>query len=600
MTPETRPADREAVAEPDVGPVLLALIAGVGGSIVAEMTEILRRTARSPVLAIGNDFSNAVFGVVDGRPEMVFQGEDQPVHLGGMLVAVKDVALRFGDDVRGGDVIVRNDPRSGGSHLPDVDVIAPVVVGGEVVAWVCSRAHMGDIGGPEPGGFNPDAEDVFAEGLIISPVKLVDAGEIRDDVWDLLLANVRTPDLQRGDMGAQMSAVAVASRRLRELCERHGSASVGAAFRALLDRAERMARDEIRALPDGTYSGSAPIQDDGHGSSDAVIGCEIEISGDTMAIKVVSPPVCASYRNCYPGSTIGAIYLAFLTVLPPGLPVNEGLYRPLDIDLGPEGTMLNARMPAACGLSTCNPWENLVETLCDAFAQCAPHRAFAGWSHVCCSAISGVDPRHGEPYGGLVHATYQGGAGAVHGLDGGPLWGTIAAAGAPQVGDVEVLESRMPLRIHRYEFATDSGCPGRWRGGLGATLELEILDHEATVSHFGDGTKFPPPSRLDGGTPADGERRLHRKALVRDGVESILPLHSVAVAPPGTRLVVETSGGGGVGPARERSTDAVARDVRDGVVTVESARDEYGVALEAGTFEVDEIETARLREGDRS
>jgi N-methylhydantoinase B len=278
------------------------------------------------------------------------------------------------------------------------------------------------------------------------------------------------------------------------------------------------------------------------------------------------------------------------------LPINEGLYRPVSIDLGPQGTMLNAARPAACSLSTGNPWENVFEAVTDAFSKIVPQRSCAGWAHVACSSVSGIDPRYGEPYGGLMHVTYHGGSGAVYSTDGGHLWGSIVAAGAPQVGDVELLELRLPLEFHRYELVTDSPCPGTWRGGCGAELELEIVDHEAVITHFGDGTRFPPPSRLDGGSTLDADRRVHRKSIVRaDGAVEPLPMHSVVTAGHGERLIVRTPGGGGVGSPVARPPERVAEDVRHGFVSLSLAGIEYGVVLDPETLAVDQEATARLR-----
>jgi N-methylhydantoinase B len=196
-----------------------------------------------------------------------------------------------------------------------------------------------------------------------------------------------------------------------------------------------------------------------------------------------------------------------------------------------------------------------------------------------------------------MHVTYHGGAGAVSGADGGPLWGAIVAAGAPQVGDIELLELRLPLHFHRYELAQDSACPGRWRGGLGAVLELEIVDHDAVVTHFGDGTLYPPPSRLGGGSPADLRTRVHTKAIIRSGgIREPLPLHAVVTAHAGERLLVMTPGGGGVGDPHERPSELVSLDAQNGLISVASARDEYAVILDPVSFDVDADATAALRQ----
>lgn len=564
----------------EVDPITLGVVHGALASAVREMTAVIERTARSPIIAISHDFSNAVYTAANGLPEMVIQGEDQPVHLGGMLQSVKTVAARFRDEIEPGDVIARNEPDTGGSHLVDIDLIAPIFVDGRPVAWACSRAHMADIGGPVPSGYNPYAEDLFAEGLVIPPIKVVAAGRPREDVWDLLLANVRLPELMRGDLGAQLSAVRAAVRRLEALYARYGAADVDAASVELLDRAERLMRAQVARMPDGVYEGEAWIQDDGRGTPDARIGCRIDVRGDELAIAIDSPPMCRSYRNSYAACTLGAVYYAVISALEPGLPINEGLYRPLRVDLGPAGTMLNAVRPAACVMSTGDVWCIVFDAVADALSKVVPERACAGWTRCSINGISGIDPRTGNPYGGLMGITLAGGAGAVTGRDGGGLWGIIATGGAAMTGDAELLEFRLPLAIHRHELLPDSACPGRWRGHPGAILDIEVVGHRATVSHVGDGTRFPPPSRLGGGAPSDAGTRVYRRLVVHpDGREEPLPLHAVVELGDGDRLVSLIPGGGGVGPATERDPARVAADVRAGLVTRAAALADYGVRV---------------------
>src|SRR3984893_15327145 len=246
-------------------PITLAAVAGTFDSCIREMTITMRRVAMSPVLAIGNDFSNAIF---DGQARMLLQGQDQPVHLGAMILACKEVARYFGDDLHPGDVIYHNDPRTGGSHLQDMTLYKPVFFGHALLFWTVNRSPMNETGGPPAGGYNPLAEEIWAEGLRIPPVKVYDRHVPRRDVIDLLLTNFRTRRQFRGDFGAQVAACTLAERRLRGLVERYGVEVVKVCMEALLDRAERLMREEISEMPDGRYEGRAVIEDDGHGSGD--------------------------------------------------------------------------------------------------------------------------------------------------------------------------------------------------------------------------------------------------------------------------------------------------------------------------------------------
>ncbi len=576
-------------------PITLAVVAGALASIVREMSVVIERTARSPVVALSHDYSNAVYTMANGSPEMIVQGHDQPCHLGGMLASVKSVAGRYGDEVARGDVIVGNDPDLNGTHLPDIDIIQPIFFADRLVGWACSRAHEVDIGGPNPGGYNPLAADIYAEGLRIPPIKLVEGGRVREDVWSFILANVRSPHLLRGDMGAQLSAVRIATRRVQELFEKYGLEAVESSMVELLDRAERLMRAQIASMPDGVYTGGQWIQEDGRGAPDALVGCSIEVAGDEMKISLDSPPACKSYRNSYGGLTTGAVYFGVISGLEPGLPINEGLYRPLEVDLGPRGTMLNAEHPAACAMSTGDIWSTVFDAVCDAMSNVVPERACAGWTRVAIFEVAGIDPRYGQHYSGLLHVALMGGAGAVHGLDGGGLWGVISTGGASTTGDIELLEFRFPLHFFEHELRRDSACPGRWRGAVGATVQFAPVAHSVALTHVGDGTKFPPPSRLGGGSPRDAER-VHTKFIVgRDGSREPIPLHSLKTAEDGQRILVLLPGGGAVGAAFERDPELVRRDVEAGFVSLKAAREEYGVVLDPTSRALDPAATAEMR-----
>jgi N-methylhydantoinase B len=350
-------------------------------------------------------------------------------------------------------------------------------------------------------------------------------------------------------------------------------------------------------MPDGVYEGGQWIQEDGRGAPEARIGCTIEVREDELRISLDSPPAARSYRNSYGGLTLGAVYYGVISGLAPGLPINEGLYRPLKVDLGPAGTMLNAEHPAACAMSTGDIWSIVFDAVCDAMSAIVPGRACAGWTRTAIFGVSGVDPRVGEHYSGLLHVALMGGAGAVHGFDGGGLWGTIPTGGASTTGDIELLEFRLPLHFERHELRCDSACPGRWRGAVGAVAEFEVVGHRAVLAHVGDGTRFPPPSRLGGGSARDIEERVHRKFVIRrDGSSDPIPLHSLKEADAGERILCLLPGGGGVGPALERDPALVARDVAAGFVSLESAREEYGVVIAPGTGGADIAATAELRE----
>ena len=586
----------------DLDPITLAVVGGALDSTVRYMTEIVRNTARSATISIGHDFSTTLFGVFDGIPTMVCQGEDQPVHLGVLIRKLKLGAAYFGEDIAPGDVMYHNDPGTGGNHLPDFSMYRPLFFDGELFAWAAITAHMPEIGGPVPGGYNPDAENLFSEGLRVPHIKLCDAGKMRHDIWDFVVCNVRTPEATRADMGAMFSALGMAEPRMTELCEKFGLETVRRCLRRIVGRAEEMARDEILAMPDGTYSGSDTLEGDARGSGDITIRCTLRIDGDRMEVALAGPPQTRSFLNSYQSNSISAVYWAYLSSLGGGMPVNEGLYAPLHVDIGPPGTIVNPTPPAASYACTGVTFGVVFSAVCEALSIANPERACAAWLYQNTVQFGGTDPRDGEPYAYMSHLMSKGGGGAYFGRDGGHMWGIAAAGGANMTGEIELLELRLPMHIVRHELLPDSCCPGRWRGGCGADLEMEIRDPECVATRTGGGILYTPASRLQGGARVDAVERLNRVWIRRaSGEREEFPLHSLRRLSAGDRVYGKVSGGGGVGPPWERDPKAVEADVMSGLVTVEKAGEEYGVAFtgDGDLLRIDEERTEQLRRARR-
>ena len=584
-------------AKDDLSPITLSVVSGTLESTIREMSDIITRTARSVVIAIGRDFSATLFGHLSGVPIMVALGDDQPIHLGDLLLKVKEGATYFGSDIAPGDVVLQNDPASGGNHLPDISMYKPIFAEKKLIAWAAVTCHISDVGGPVPGGFNPDADSLFAEGLRIPHVKIVDSGRSREDVWNFIVSNVRTPETMRGDMGAMLSAVNTGEKRVVELCEKYGVATVQQCMQRLVERAEEASRAEIRSMPDGVYNGSAVMEGDGRETGDIKIECSLEIKGDEIYVDFSAPPQTKSDINAYKNNSMSAVYLAFVTSLSSDLPMNEGLYKPLHVNLGPVGTVINAAAPAACYTSTGPTYGLVFDAVTDALSKANPERACPGWSYVQVVSFNGVDPRDGEPFSYLSHFASEGGGGAYYGHDGGHMWGCISTAGASTTGDVELIEFRVPVHVRRLELFPDSGCPGKWRGGLGALLDVEVQCDDCLVTVTGAGSRFAPASRLGGGSRVGDENRVNRKWVQRpSGDMEELPLRAMATLQEGDRLVGQVGGGGAVGPPWERDLQAVEEDVRNGLVSPERARGEYGVVIDEPGLPADLDQTRTLRE----
>jgi N-methylhydantoinase B len=582
-------SERLAV-RPTIDSITLAVIAGVLNSTVRQMTLTMERTARSPIFKLAHDYSNAVF---DWVPRMAVQGADLPIHLGSLMHATKAVAAYFGDDVHAGDVFYHNDPASGGSHYQDMCMFKPVFFEDEILFWAANKAHMDDTGGDVAGGYNPLSEEIYAEGLRITPLRIHDRGVPRRDVLDLIVNNVRTQAQQRNDMGAQLAALQIAERNLLALLGRYGREVVRAAVDRILDIGEENMRRAIDAMPDGVFEGSAPVEDDGR-SGEMEVRCRLEIEGDEMRVAISSPPQARSYINSYWANTLSSIYYGVLTYAAIPLPYNEGLYRPIHADVGEPGTLTNASFPAPCSASTTTIGDNITDAVRDALSKAAPQRAVAGWAHCAGTNQIGTDPRTNEFYTFNMIIGTGGGGGATYGLDGWHCLNTTAGGGGILTGDIELLEHEYPVKIHRYELRPDSAGAGRWRGGLAPVFEEEPDGHEAELVLWGEGFKYPAPGLL-GARSGSLEGKVARKYLLEDGVATELPWHGVVPIRSGQVLRTCPPGGGGVGDPFERDVAAVLADVRDGLVSIEAARGEYGVAVDPATVTVDVAETARLR-----
>ncbi len=575
----------------NVDRITLSVVRGVLETTQREMTLTLEKTARSSVFNTAHDYSNAIF---NHRAEMILQGQDIPIHLGSLMPAMKAVAGYFADDTNEGDVIYHNDPRYMGSHILDCCMYNPVFYKGELVFWTVCKGHVTDIGGPVPAGYNPDAKELYAEGLHIPPVKLWDRGKERKDVVNFMLSNMRARRDQEGDLRAQYGAVKVGERNLIALLDKYGVKTVQACIDELMDMADRQMRALIGSLPDGVYEDSALVEDAGHGYGDLEIKARIEIRGDTCKIAINSPPQIPYFINSYAGNTVSGVYLGLMMFAQVDPPYNEGLYRCVELDLGPKGTLCNAVEPAPCVNCTTTPMETLADAVRKALEKAAPDRAVASWGHANGVNIAGQDTRNNEEYVSMILASIISGAGATAYMDGWHACGPQCCFGALTSGDIEVLEYSYPIIIHRYSLMTDSGGAGKFRGGSGTVWEVEPLDHEMTVITFGEGRRFPALGAAGAHSELNDAKVGRLVVHTADG-EKIYRDNVVVTIKPGERAANHNPGGGGYGNPFERPVERVADDVRNGMVSVAGARADYGVVMDPATRGVDQEATTRLR-----
>ncbi len=521
-------------------PTRLEIFKNLFHSVAEEMGGALRRSAFSPNIKERRDYSCAVF---DAAGEVLAMGDHMPVHLGSlpMSVAAAREALEFGP----GDVALLNDPYAGGTHLPDLTMVMPVYLTGErrPMFYVANRAHHADVGGAQPGSMGL-AREIFQEGIRIPPVKVLEGGKVKRDVMVLLLANVRTPREREGDLTAQIAACRIGERRLGEMVVKYGRPEVARYARHLLDYSEKMMRAVLRGIPNGVHSAVDFLDDDGIRARPVKIAATIRIREERAEVDFTgSARQCAGSVNAVRAIVESAVFYVFRCLLDEQVPATSGLMRPIRV-IAPEGTVVNARPPAAVAAGNVETSQRIVDTLLRALAKAIPERIPAASQGTMNNlTLGGADPRRGgAPF--AYYETIAGGMGARPGADG--ISGVHTHMTNSLNTPIEALEHAFPVRVRRYGLRRGSGGSGLHRGGDGVIREIEFLT-ETQVGLLSDRRKFAPYG-LRGGRPgAKG-----KSTLTIRGVTRMLPSKCSFYAPAGSVLTVETPGGGGWGKAPSR------------------------------------------------
>lgn len=510
-------------------PITLAVLYHGLSGVAAEMSAALIRTAFSPNIKERRDCSSAVF---DQEGNLVAQAENIPVHLGAMPFSVR-AALLGVRDWKPEDIVILNDPYHGGAHLPDITFVAPVFLDEEIIAFVANRAHHADVGGMVPGSLPPEAREIFQEGLRIPPAKLWRAGQLDIDLWNIILANVRTPWEREGDLLAQKAAVETGIRRITALAERYGKNGLREAFCALQKYAEERMRNAIRQIPPGVYEFTDFLDE----------GVQVRVSVRVNEEEIVVDFSGSSAQVDFPVNaplavTASAVYYAFRALLDPEIPASAGSWRPIRI-LAPEGTVVNARPPAAVGGGNLELSQRIVDAIFGAMAKALPGRVPAASQGTMNNLlIGGIDPRTGKPY--TFYETIGGGMGGRPGKPG--LNGVHTHMTNTLNTPVEALEIAYPLRVERYELRDGSAGAGKYPGGMGIRRDIRILGHSAVVSILADRRKTRPWGLCGGKDGAAGE-----DFLILEGEEKPIPSKGTIVVPPNGIISIRTPGGGGYG-----------------------------------------------------
>ena len=567
-------------------PIVLALVQNRLDHISRQMGWVMTRTARSPIFSQSHDFSCFI---ADPDGTLVSQADGIPIHTGGGGFAVRALLRDFPGDIDDGDVFVQNDPyTAGGNHLPDWVIARPVFVDGNLVAFACNRAHQADIGGGAAGTYNSEAREIFHEGIRLPAMKLIEKGETRQDIWRLLMINTRMAEALDGDLRAMIGSTRIGADRIAALVKELGMGEYRAYFEGILEHADRSFRRCVTTIPDGDYRAEEAIDNDCFEPLDDAIRVRLGVRGDALEVDFTgTAPQVQGFKNSSVANTWSAVYMALASYFDPDLPRNEGTFRTVTIT-APEGTIINARPPAAMTMNTVFVAHEIVHAIWKTLNQALPERSCAGWAKAIHGTTSGRTD--GESPFVMYHWNSAPGGGGVEGRDGFNQIGHLIALGGLVLPNVETYERLYPVLFKRQEFRTDAAGPGTYRGGTGCHFEVQV-NVDGEYAFRGEGLYTPSCFGAAGGRAGEvGQMDL----TFADGSMEPAPKYAVRHHGPLTLRSV-SPGGGGWGEPRQREPGRVLRDVRDGVVSRKAGEEIYGVAVSADGKSVDEAATAALR-----
>jgi len=566
-------------------PVTIEIIRNAFLAAAEDMRAVLVRSAFSPVIYEAKDCS---VGLFNEKAELLGQAPGLPFFLGALSEMVQVVIETIGlPNFEAGDVFILNDPYLTGSHLNDVDILSPVVYQGDLVGFAVTRAHWRDLGGKDA-AYMVDSTEIYQEGLRLGPIRLAAGGQLQSDIIDILRRNSRIPVALVGDMHAQIAACRMGERRYREIIERFGLDTVRTSMAQVFDATETLERDAIRAIPDGMYRAEGFQDNDFQTDEPIPIKVQVTVDGDRMTVDTTGSsrqrPGCT---NCGRAQTIAAARLAFKFLIRPDSEVTGGSFRTLEVIVEP-GSIFAAEEPAAC-LQYGTHTMLLVDLVIKALAPAIPEQVTAGipgdaWNVIMVQweANGKLRLAWGEATAGGwgANAFFDGESAVIH-----------SGAGDFRNQPVEIMENKLPVRILHYGLGTDSGGPGRNRGGLNVVREYQVVGERMNLNLWFERT-VTPQWGLFGGKHGAVPTVVMNPGTDRE--RTLLKVNSMPVD-NGTHFRVHTGGGGGYDPPWERAPWRVREDVMDGYVSRAKAAEDYGVAFKDGSFEIDKAQTPLLR-----
>ena len=576
-------------------PVTFEVLKNAYVNTVDQMAEQILRTCHSFVI-YARDFSSAL---CDLEGDTIMQGtQDIAVHVGTLHYTAKAVLEAFEGDINPGDVFAINDPYLGGTHFNDVRIIRPVFVGDEVICYAQSNGHWADVGGSVPGSFDVTAKEHFAEGLRIPPVRLWDGGKYLADIVGMISSNSRAPSDIEGDLHAQAEATRVAEQEILRLVEKYGKDTITTGFSEVQDYVELLTRQRIAELPDGTWETEDYIDyDPAVGEGLIPIHVKMTIEGDQVSYDLAgSHPAVGTFLNAAFGSAFSGIVGGTKTFFP-DVPLNSGFYRAINVDLGPEGSVVNAVWPTAVTGFCSGPYEKIMNAIFELWSGLMPERAIACSFNLEYLLVGGRDQRReGNPYF-MWYDWMVGGWGGRNGKDGSNATAPMFGVGLA-VQPLEGQERLSPVITTEHTIRTDSGGPGEFRGGCGVEKGAILTQADQTVMSYCCDRARSIAWGIEGGLPSLPHGVWLTKA--ESEVEFLGAVFSGVPVGEGDRFTRPSAGGGGFGDPLERNPEAVLEDVADDYVSIERALIDYGVAVrlldaDLAEYELDLDATAQAR-----
>lgn len=569
-------------------PIIIEVLRNQLISIISEMTDTLVKAAYTPTIYEVLDFSNAIH---DENGNVIAQGVGIPIFLGAMSISVTEAVNKIGrENIYEGDVIISNDPYlAGGTHVNDVNIIFPVFFDNQLISFLNCKAHWRDIGGKVPGSWAADGTNIYQEGLRIPPLKIVNKGEWNDELLEIILTNTRLRENALGDLKAQVAACQVGNKRMLELLEQYGLQKFLEYKEEILNHGERLMSAEISEIPNGEYYAEGFVDSDGVKEKPVKVAIKLSVEDEQIVADFSnSDPQCeGSSGNTIYAGTLSAVRLAIKTLTNPALPTNEGSYRPIKV-IAPEGTCVNAKWPSAVTVGLGNVNLVTVECVYECLRKVLPNRVI-GQIYGGINALQLAGKREDTDDLYIYGAPHSGGWGGRYNKDGINGMMTIVNGDCRNI-PAEIIETKYPIRIEKFELIKDSGGPGNYRGGLGIRTDYRVLSDDTVFSTALVKYEIKPKGIFEG-LPGFGN-----KTVVNPEDEKAKTYFRISGEKVNKYDIVshQMGGGGGYGNPLKRDPQSVLKDVLNEYISIESAYEIYGVVIKNMQVEIEE--TNRLRQ----